>query len=211
MRRVYVFVIEVGTRYVHVRGVTAHPDGAWTVQHKEPADGPGEPGAGFRFLVRDRAGQFTEAFDAVLSGAGIEVVKIPPRSLKSERLCRALGPHSPPVTATESILSPATQDNPTVLSRGVPLNNNHHRPHAVTAVLYSHRLLSRAARSQPRTVYGRNTQPVGDRSVPCAVGGGQQRRPNRVGIDTSAGYAPGRQQYLGATARGFGATHPRWT
>jgi putative transposase len=32
------------------------------------------------FLVRDRAGQFTEAFDAVLSAAGIEVVKIPPRS-----------------------------------------------------------------------------------------------------------------------------------
>ena len=33
-----------------------------------------------RFLVRDRAGPFTEAFDAVLSAAGIEVVKIPPRS-----------------------------------------------------------------------------------------------------------------------------------
>ncbi len=40
----------------------------------------GERAARFRFLVRDRAGQFTEAFDAVLSGAGIEVVKIPPRS-----------------------------------------------------------------------------------------------------------------------------------
>ena len=31
-------------------------------------------------LVRDRAGQFTEAFDAVLSDAGIAVMKIPPRS-----------------------------------------------------------------------------------------------------------------------------------
>ena len=31
-------------------------------------------------MVRDRAGQFTEAFDAVLAAAGIEVVKIPPRS-----------------------------------------------------------------------------------------------------------------------------------
>ena len=33
----------------------------------------------FRFLVRDRAGQFTTSFDAVLAGAGIDTVKIPPR------------------------------------------------------------------------------------------------------------------------------------
>ncbi len=43
----------------------------------------GDRAAGFRFLVRDRAGQFTSAFDAVLAGAGIEVVKIPPRSPKA--------------------------------------------------------------------------------------------------------------------------------
>ena len=39
----------------------------------------GEHAARFRFLVRDRAGQFTASFDAVLADAGIEVVKIPPR------------------------------------------------------------------------------------------------------------------------------------
>jgi transposase InsO family protein len=33
----------------------------------------------FRFLVRDRAGQFVASFDAVLADAGIEVVTIPPR------------------------------------------------------------------------------------------------------------------------------------
>jgi putative transposase len=32
----------------------------------------------FRFLVRDRAGQFTTSFDAVLASAGIDTVKIPP-------------------------------------------------------------------------------------------------------------------------------------
>jgi putative transposase len=33
----------------------------------------------FGFLVRDRAGQFTDAFDAILAGAGFDTVKIPPR------------------------------------------------------------------------------------------------------------------------------------
>ncbi len=33
----------------------------------------------FRFLVRDRAGQFTASFDAVLADVGIGVVRIPPR------------------------------------------------------------------------------------------------------------------------------------
>jgi putative transposase len=40
----------------------------------------GERASRFRFLVRDRAGQFTDTFDTVLAGAGIKVVKIPPRS-----------------------------------------------------------------------------------------------------------------------------------
>jgi transposase InsO family protein len=34
----------------------------------------------FSFLIRDRAGQFTAAFDTVLADAGITVLKIPPRS-----------------------------------------------------------------------------------------------------------------------------------
>ena len=82
LQRLYcLFVIEVGSRYVHILGVTANPDGPWTVQQiRNLLMDLGDRAAGFRFLVRDRAGQFTEAFGAVLADAGIEAVKIPPRS-----------------------------------------------------------------------------------------------------------------------------------
>ena len=40
----------------------------------------GDRAAQFRFLVRDRAGQFTASFDALPTDAGIVAVKIPPRS-----------------------------------------------------------------------------------------------------------------------------------
>lgn len=74
-------VIKVGTRHIHVLGVTAHPDGARTVrQARNLLMDLGECAIRFRFLIRDRTGRFTEAFDAVLSGAGIEVVTMPPRS-----------------------------------------------------------------------------------------------------------------------------------
>ena len=82
LRRLYCFfVIEVGSRYAHILGVTANPDGPWTTQQiRNLLMNLGDRAADFRFLVRDRAGQFTETFDAVLADAGIKAVKIPPRS-----------------------------------------------------------------------------------------------------------------------------------
>jgi hypothetical protein len=56
------------------------PDGPWTTQQARNllAD-LGERAATFSYLVRDRAGQFTTAFDAVLADAGVKVPKIPPQ------------------------------------------------------------------------------------------------------------------------------------
>jgi putative transposase len=74
-------------------------DGAWTVQARNLLMDLGERATQLRFLIRDRAGQFTETFDVVLAGAGIEVVKIPRRSPRAnayaERWVRTAGQRSP--------------------------------------------------------------------------------------------------------------------
>jgi putative transposase len=81
LKRIYVFfALEVPTRYVHILGTTSHPTGAWTTQQaRNLLVDLDDRAATFRFLVRDRAGQFTTSFDAVMTGAGIDTVKIPPR------------------------------------------------------------------------------------------------------------------------------------
>ena len=80
-------VIEGGSRYVHILRVTAHPDGPWTTQQiRDLLVDLGDRAADFRFLVRDRAGQFTASFGAVLASAGIQPVKIPRRSPRANAL-----------------------------------------------------------------------------------------------------------------------------
>jgi putative transposase len=81
LKRIYVFfALEVDRRYVHILGTTSHPTGPWTTQQaRNLLMDLDDRATAFRFLVRDRAGQFTTSFDAVLAGAGIDTVKIPPR------------------------------------------------------------------------------------------------------------------------------------
>jgi putative transposase len=78
------FALELGSRYVQILGVTSHPTGAWTTeQARNLLMDLGDRVARFRFLVRDRAGQFTISFDEVMDGAGIDTVKIPPRCARA--------------------------------------------------------------------------------------------------------------------------------
>jgi biotin carboxyl carrier protein len=60
------------------------------------------PAAPCRLAIRDRAGQFTGASDAVLAGAGIEVATIPPRSPRANAYagCAPSGHRLPTATST---------------------------------------------------------------------------------------------------------------
>jgi putative transposase len=81
LRRLYVlFVLEVESRSVRILGVTANPDGPWTAQQgRNLLLDLGDRATPFSYLIRHRAGQFTAAFDTVLTDARITVLKIPPR------------------------------------------------------------------------------------------------------------------------------------
>jgi putative transposase len=67
LQRIYaLIVIEHGARRVRLAGITAHPDGAWTTQAaRNFLMDLGQCAASVKFLIRDRAGQFTSSFDAV--------------------------------------------------------------------------------------------------------------------------------------------------
>ncbi|WP_238598158.1 integrase core domain-containing protein [Saccharothrix sp. ALI-22-I] len=129
LKRVYVFfVMEVATRYVHVLGITTNPDGTWTTQQaRNLLMDLGGQAADFRFLIRDRAGQFTASFDAVLADTSIQVVKIPPRSPRAN--CHAerfVGTVRREVTDRLLVINESHLRS--VLDRYVA-HYNHRRPH----------------------------------------------------------------------------------
>jgi len=85
LRRIYaLIVIEHGTGRVHLAGITANPDGAWTAQAaRNFLMDLGHRAASVKFLIRDRAGQFTDAFDAVFQADGTRILASPPRASKA--------------------------------------------------------------------------------------------------------------------------------
>jgi putative transposase len=92
LRRIYaLIVIEHDTRQVHLAGITMHPDGAWTTQAaRNFLMDLGQRAASVRFLIRDRAGQFTESFDAVFTAAGARILLSPPQAPRANAICERM-------------------------------------------------------------------------------------------------------------------------
>jgi putative transposase len=94
LRRTYaLIIIEHGTRRVHLAGLTAHPDGAWTTPAaRNFLMDLGQRAASVKFLIRDRAGQFTDSSGAVFQADGIRILASPPQAPRANATCeRVIG------------------------------------------------------------------------------------------------------------------------
>jgi putative transposase len=129
LQRIYVFfVLEVGNRSVHLLGTTPNPDGRWTTQQiRNLVIDLGDHLTQFRILIRDRAGQFTASFDAVLADVGIQVVRIPPRCPRANCFAERFRPNPPSRThRPHADLQPAA---PAYRAREYIRHYNSRRPH----------------------------------------------------------------------------------
>jgi len=75
------FFIHLGSRQVHIAGMTPHPNEAWMVQVARNVTmeewGFLAPG---QYLIHDRDGKYCPAFQHIIDAAGVKRVPLPPRS-----------------------------------------------------------------------------------------------------------------------------------
>ena len=75
------FFIELGSRKVHLAGVTANPNETWVAQQARQVMWElGERNPPCRFIIRDRDKKYIEAFDTIFRSEGIKVIRTPVRA-----------------------------------------------------------------------------------------------------------------------------------
>jgi putative transposase len=92
LKRLYVLVfIELGTRRMHLGGVTANPTGQWTTQQARNLSLTlGERFGDIKFLIRDRGSNFTASFDAVFQAAGTRILRTAVQTPRMNAVCERL-------------------------------------------------------------------------------------------------------------------------
>ncbi len=104
VRHAVFFVIELSTRCVEITGIARDPDGAWMAQvARLLTDCFSGFLTGKRYLIHDRDSLYTDMFTRILKDAGVNCVRLPPkspnlnayaerfvRSIKSESLDRMI-------------------------------------------------------------------------------------------------------------------------
>jgi putative transposase len=79
------FVVELGTRRVHLAGCTAHPTAAWVTQQARQLGWQLQDGEiAARYLIHDRDGKFAPGFDVVFRSEGVEAVHTPYRTPRAK-------------------------------------------------------------------------------------------------------------------------------
>jgi putative transposase len=134
LQRLYVlFFIELGSRRVHVAGCTPNPNAAWVTQQARQLTWTlAERPEAVRFLIRDRDQKFTDSFDEVLRGSGLEIIRTPFRAPQAngvgERFVR---------TVRSECFDRLLVLNEQHLERAVDVfveHDNGHRPHRALAL-----------------------------------------------------------------------------
>ena len=127
------FCIELGSRRVHVAGCTANPNALWVTQQSRHLTWTlGERPESFRFLIRDRNQKFTDSFDDMFRGSGLEIIRTPFRAPQAngvaERFVRTVRSE-----CLERLLILNNQHLERVLDVFVK-HYNGHRPHRALAL-----------------------------------------------------------------------------
>jgi len=80
-RFVVLFFIDLSTRRVQIGGIAARANGLWMSQiARNVTDAVEGFFAGKRYLIHDRDPLYTNEFLSILADAGVESIKLPPRS-----------------------------------------------------------------------------------------------------------------------------------